>query len=90
MARNSNPPEGKKQPRGSAGPFDSGFAEGEHGRGPSPYKSGHSVAPGTFEQHSATSGRGASGVFGKGDGFKGRAQDVEHACTHAEFEKLGR
>jgi hypothetical protein len=76
--------------RGSAGPFDSGFSEGQHGRGPVPYKASQSSAAGTLEQHDATSGRGGDGIIGKGDGFKTRAPDVSYPQTHAEFEQLGR
>ena len=77
--------------RGSAGPFDSGFGEGEHGRGPSPYNrkmspkyNGHSR-----EAHAGNAGRGGAGVIGKGDAFKGRSEDIAHPKTHAEFEALG-
>jgi hypothetical protein len=80
----------KDVPRSNAGPFDSGFAEGEHGRGPSPYRTSHSAAPGTLAQHAATAGRGGSGRIGKGDGFKTRSEDVEHPVSHSEFEELGR
>lgn len=82
---------GKKDAaRRGAGPFDSGFGEGQHGRGPSPYRSSHSVAPGSLSQHAATSGRGGSGRIGKGDGFKTRSEDVAHPADHAAFENLGR
>jgi hypothetical protein len=76
--------------RRNAGPFDSGFSEGQHGRGPSPYRMGHSAAPGTLRQHAATSGRGGTGRIGKGDGFKTRSEDIEHPTSHSEFEELGR
>ena len=80
----------KAVPRRSAGPFDSGFGEGEHGRGPSPYSTSHSIKPASMESHSATSGRGGTGRIGKGDSFKARTTDVEHPGTHGEFEALGR
>lgn len=80
----------KSVPRRGAGPFDSGFGEGEHGRGPSPYHKGHSAEPGTLEEHAATAGRGGTGRIGKGDGFKTRTGDVEHPVSHSEFEELGR
>ena len=69
---------------------EGGFAEGDYGRGPTPYKKSHSVAPGTLKQHEATAGRGAPGIYGKGDGFKTHAQDIEHPESHAAFEELGR
>ena len=77
--------------RGGAGPFDSGFGEGEHGRGPSPYKLSHSAKPNGHDhvKHWATSGRGGTGRIGKGDGFKARTEDVAHPKSHAEFEALG-
>lgn len=78
--------------RGSQAPFDSGFGEGEHGRGPSPYSIAHSgKARGghSLEAHTGTSGRGGPGVIGKGDGFKSRSEDVEHPQSHSEFEALG-
>lgn len=77
-------------PRRNAEPYDSGFAEGQHGRGPSPYKLGHSAAPGTLRQHAATSGRGGSGRIGKSDAFKARSEDIDHPDTHSAFEELGR
>lgn len=83
--------DGAKAPRGgSAARHEGGFAEGTHGRGPTPYSKSHSKAPGTFEQHKATAGRGAAGIYGKSDAFKQHAQDLEHPDTHAEFEQLGR
>jgi len=80
--------EGPSPRRGSSGPFE-GFSEGEHGRGPTPYKKSHSAKPGSMAAHSATSGRGDSGVFGGRDGNKGSMQDYEHPQSHAEFESLG-
>ena len=82
----------KKAPRGSGGPFDSGFSEGHHGRGPSPYHKGkHSTHPDghPLEHHAANAGRGGTGIIGKGDGFKGRTHDTAHPQDHAEFEALG-
>jgi hypothetical protein len=96
MAKKLESPEehGKGHPkvkRGSAAPFDSGFGEGEHGRGPSPYHLSHSSHPQghSADAHLAVKGRGGTGAIGKGDGFKARTEDVSHPKTHAEFENLG-
>lgn len=92
MARKS-PEESGAEPRakrGSSGPFE-GFSEGEHGRGPTPYKRSHSSKPNGYSlgAHEATAGRGGPGVFGGSDGTKGHVQDYEHPQSHAEFENLG-
>ena len=80
-----------RAPRGGAGrEWDGGgFPEGQNGRGPTPYKKSHSAKPASLESHSATSGRGGEGQFGKADGFKGNAADIQHPGSHAEFEQLG-
>lgn len=57
--------------------------------GPTPYSKSQSKAPAPLSAHEGTSGRGGQGKFGKGDGFKTRAEDVEHPQSHAEFESLG-
>ena len=45
---------------------------------------------GKLAPHLATAGRGGSGIIGKGDSFKGHAEDLEHPQSHgAEFEQLG-
>ena len=84
---------GKKPPRGgNASRHEGGFAEGEYGRGPMPYKISHSgrhAAGQPHDVHSGTSGRGGGGIIGKGDGHKDRSADVEHPQSHAEFERLG-
>lgn len=81
---------GRKPPRGGeTAREEGGFADGEYGRGSTPYKKSHSAPMGTLENHSGTSGRGGSGIFGKSDQFKGHAKDLEHPCTHAEFERMG-
>lgn len=91
--RYKSPEEGitEKRPTrgGKATREEGGFAEGEFGRGPTPYKKSHSAAPASLEDHEGTSGRGGPGVAGKGDGFKNRAEDLEHPQSHAEFEQLG-
>jgi hypothetical protein len=95
MARKLESPEemgeGSRPPRGGAGAREEGgFAEGEFGRGPTPYlKSKHGGIEGSIAKHVATSGRGGSGIIGKGDSFKGHAQDIEHPQSHREFEMLG-
>lgn len=83
--------EGKKAARGGAAErHEGGFAEGEMGRGPTPYSKSHSAAPGTLKQHQATAGRGAAGIYGKNDQHKGHSPDLEHPASHSEFEELGR
>lgn len=84
--------EGKRPARtGKGKDFDGGgFTEGTHGRGPTPYAKSHSAKPASLNSHSASSGRGGAGTFGKTDGFKGHAKDLEHPASHAEFETLGR
>ena len=95
MARMKSPEESGRSatraPRGDAGEVwdGGGFQEGTHGRGPTPYKKSHSAAPGSLANHSATSGRGGEGQFGKGDGFKTHAPDIQHPSSHAEIEQLG-
>lgn len=69
---------------------EGGFMDGEYGRGSTPYlKSKHGGVEGSIAKHSATSGRGGSGIIGKGDSFKGHAEDLEHPTSHREFEMLG-
>jgi hypothetical protein len=80
-------PKGGKESR-----EEGGFAEGEMGRGPTPYLRGkHSSKPEGFgtEVHMGTSGRGGPGRGGMGDDFKGHHKDVEHPQSHSEFEALG-
>ncbi len=95
MARKLESPEemgeGTRPARGGgAAREEGGFAEGEFGRGPTPYlKSKHGGIEGSIAKHSATSGRGGSGIIGKGDSFKGHSQDLEHPASHREFEMLG-
>ena len=84
--------EGKRAARGTSGPFDGGgFSDGEYGRGSTPYMRKHSGKPGghSLEAHSATSGRGGTGIFGGGDDHKGHNKDYEHPSSHSEFESLG-
>jgi len=75
--------------RRNQSPMDSGFADGTHGRGSTPYKKSHSAKPASKESHSALSGRGGTGVIGRGDQHKGHSEDIAHPQSHAEFEKLG-
>lgn len=83
--------DGKGAPKGgTSARKEGGFTEGEHGRGPTPYKKSHSAAPGTLSQHSATSGRGAGGMYGGAEQNKTHAADVEHPQSHSAFEELGR
>lgn len=96
MARNlESPEESGEGPRPTRGGHESrhegGFEEGEHGRGPTPYKRSHSAKPNghSMAAHAATAGRGGSGIFGGGDSFKGHKQDLEHPQSHADFEALG-
>jgi hypothetical protein len=93
MAKNLQSPEemgeGKRPARGGDRE-EGGFSEGTFGRGPTPYlKSKHGGVEGSIAKHSATSGRGGSGIIGKGDSFKGHAEDLEHPQSHKEFEMLG-
>ncbi len=85
--------EGTRPPRGGReARHEGGFAEGEHGRGPNPYRRGHSgphVNGQSLDVHGGTSGRGGSGIIGKGDGHKGHSEDIEHPSSHEEFEALG-
>jgi len=69
--------------------MDSGFADGAYGRGSTPYKTSHSAKRASLGSHSALSGRGGTGVIGKGDQHKGHSEDVAHPHSHAEFERLG-
>lgn len=81
-----------RPPRGGSGKWDGGgFREGEGGRGPTPYTKSDSPKPGghSISTHMSDSGRGGSGIIGKGDSFKGHSQDIEHPCSHGDFEKLG-
>ena len=80
-----------KVKRRNQSPMDSGFADGTYGRGSTPYKSSHSSAKSghPIEKHTALSGRGGTGVIGKGDGHKTHSEDVAHPRSHAEFEALG-
>lgn len=70
---------------------EGGFCDGEYGRGSTPYKRSHSSKPDghSLEAHDGTSGRGGSGIIGRGDGYKNHSEDIEHPATHAEFEALG-
>lgn len=69
---------------------EGGFADGEYGRGSTPYlKSKHGGVEGSIAKHAATAGRGGSGIIGKSDGFKGHAEDIAHPASHREFEMLG-
>jgi hypothetical protein len=82
--------EGRRPERGGAKERrEGGFADGEMGRGSTPYHKSHSAKQGTIAQHDATSGRGGSGIIGGGDDFKGHKTDIEHPASHAEFEELG-
>lgn len=93
LAKEEKGRESKNAPRGSAGKVwnGGGFEEGTHGLGPTPYHRSHSAKPNghSLEKHNATSGRGADGIYGKGDGVKGRTPDIQHPSSHAEFEALG-
>lgn len=83
--------EGKRPARGGKTVRqEGGFVDGEYGRGSTPYRTSHSASPGTLRQHDGTSGRGGSGIIGKGDGFKNHAEDLEHPLSHKDFEELGR
>jgi len=83
--------DGKAAPKGGESKRrEGGFADGEMGRGSTPYKKSHSAAPGTLSQHAATAGRGAGGIYGGSEQNKGHAADVEHPESHAAFEELGR
>lgn len=64
-------------------------SNGANGRGPTPYKKSQSASPASLARHSATSGRGARGVFGGADQNKTAGADVSHPDSHAEFERLG-
>ena len=85
--------EGKRPERGGeSAREEGGFAEGEYGRGSTPYRRHHSgkhVDGQSMEAHTATSGRGGSGIIGGGDGFKGHKEDLEHPLSHEDFEGLG-
>jgi hypothetical protein len=77
---------------GASARHEGGFAEGEHGRGPTPYSRKHSgkYAGGqSLEAHAATSGRGDGGSIGKADSHKGHSEDIEHPMSHSDFECLG-
>lgn len=93
MAKNESPEESGEGSRPQRGGMreEGGFAEGTHGRGPTPYKKSHSSKPNghSLEAHLATSGRGGSGIIGGADGNKGPKQDIEHPQSHADFENLG-
>jgi hypothetical protein len=81
--------EGRRPPRGGTRP-EGGFSEGSHGRGPTPYlKNKHGGHQAKVDAHLGVKGRGGSGIIGKGDGFKGLSEDVEHPQSHEEFERLG-
>lgn len=83
--------EGKRPARGGKTVRqEGGFVDGEYGRGSTPYRKSQSCPPGTLKQHEGTSGRGGSGIIGKGDGFKNHSEDLEHPLSHDEFEELGR
>jgi|SRR5579885_3721654 len=93
--RETSPEEHGASPRksrsgGAGNTWDGGgFPEGTHGRGPTPYKRAHSAAPAPLSAHTATSGRGGEGQFGRSDQHKGHSQDIQHPGSHAEFEALG-
>jgi hypothetical protein len=96
MSRSKAPEEtgpARKLPRGGAeSRHEGGFTEGEFGRGPTPYRKGHSHKGGagvSTDAYMGPSGRGGPGIAGKSDGFKGHAKDVEHPQSHADFERLG-
>lgn len=77
---------------GGAAREEGGFAEGEFGRGPTPYEKRHSGrhAKGqSREAHAGTAGRGGAGFIGKNDSHKGHSQDIEHPQSHQDFETLG-
>lgn len=85
MGEGSRPARGGKESR-----EEGGFMDGEYGRGSTPYlKSKHGGVEGSIARHGATTGRGGSGIIGKGDSFKGHAEDLEHPQSHREFEMLG-
>src|ERR1700737_3551819 len=83
---------GKHPPRGGASKrHEGGFAEGDYGRGPTPYKLSHSGAHKNGQPlsvHEATAGRGGGGRIGKGDMHKNHSQDIEHPRSHAGFKAL--
>jgi len=85
--------EGRRPARGGReAREEGGFADGEHGRGSTPYnRRKHSAKPEghSISAHEATSGRGGSGIIGKADGFKGHSEDIEHPMSHSDFEALG-
>jgi hypothetical protein len=82
--------EGKRPARGGKEERrEGGFADGEFGRGSTPYMKSHSAKPASLASHGATAGRGGSGVIGRGDDFKSHAPDLEHPDSHAAFERLG-
>jgi hypothetical protein len=85
MGEGTRPARGGKESR-----EEGGFMDGEFGRGSTPYsKSKHGGVEGKLGAHHATAGRGGSGIIGKGDGFKGHSEDIEHPQSHREFEMLG-
>jgi hypothetical protein len=85
MGEGTRPARGGREAR-----QEGGFEDGEMGRGSTPYlKSKHGGTEGSIAKHSATSGRGGSGIIGKGDSFKGHSEDIEHPQSHSEFEQLG-
>jgi hypothetical protein len=82
--------EGRRPERGGAKERrEGGFADGEMGRGSTPYMKSHSGKRGTLAEHAATAGRGGSGIIGGADDFHGHKTDLEHPGSHAEFEELG-
>ena len=94
--RNQSPEEhGEGHPRpprgGKAAREEGGFEEGTFGRGPTPYTKSHSPKANghSISTHMSDSGRGGSGIIGKGDSFKGHSQDICHPESHGEFEGLG-
>jgi hypothetical protein len=97
LSKNLTSPEekgaGSRPERGGGGKrHEGGFAEGDYGRGPTPYKKAHSgkhAGGQSIGAHVATSGRGGSGIFGAGEQHKGHSPDLEHPSSHKEFEALG-
>ena len=96
MAKLTSPEEhgsGQRPKKGGAEiRHEGGFAEGEMGRGPTPYKKSHSVKPDSGQSraaHMGTAGRGGSGIYGAGEQNKRHAPDIEHPASHKEWEAMG-
>lgn len=86
QVHDSKPPKGGAESR-----HEGGFAEGEYGRGPTPYKRSHSPKAGghSLEAHIGTAGRGDGGFTGGSEQNKGHVEDLRHPQSHGEFEALG-